>query len=152
MKLTINGTSVVADTFAFDGCHKIYVCESADDESEAEAAGYSLLPVERLAETFEQSCPLRFVSNWGLTVHFVSQRENGKIDVRVQKMRKGVAIRVESSNGRDLVAEVSTADAVLFANVLACSPAARRVWIEGHQIAGPVDELDTVPAPAPAGA
>lgn len=61
---------------------------------------------------------------------------------------KRVALRVESSNGRVTVASVSTADAILLANLIACSPAARRVWIEGHQIAGPVDELDTVPATA----
>ena len=72
----INGTDVEASSFAFDGCHKIYVCESKDEENEACAAGYTILPIEKLEATYQKSCSLRFIDNWSLTALYCKQFED----------------------------------------------------------------------------
>jgi len=71
--VSVNGIPVTGQTFAYDGCHKIYVCESPSDEAEASAGGYSILPIEQLEETYRDSCGLEFISNWSLTKSFVGQ-------------------------------------------------------------------------------
>lgn len=74
--LTINNQSTAAQKFAFDGCHKIYLLESAGDEADACAIGYSILPIAELQDAYEGSCALRFISNWALTIDFVEQFED----------------------------------------------------------------------------
>lgn len=73
--VSVNGIPIEASQFAYDGCHKIYVCESPSDVREAAAGGYSVLPIEQLEETFRNSCGLEFISNWSLTKQFVRQFE-----------------------------------------------------------------------------
>lgn len=73
--MKINGIPVNGKRFAFDGCHKIYVCDSVEDELDARDTGYTLYPVEYLQKAYENSCPLRFISNWGLDRTFVGQGE-----------------------------------------------------------------------------
>jgi hypothetical protein len=71
--MKINGKEITAQEFAFDGCHKIYLCESASDAKEAMNSGYSIFPIDQLESTYESSCSLRFISNWKLNKNFVSQ-------------------------------------------------------------------------------
>lgn len=64
--MKINGKEITAEKFAFDGCHKIYLIENENDESEAKRCKYNLLPVSELKETFKNSCGLRFIRFWNL--------------------------------------------------------------------------------------
>jgi|APGre2960657373_1045057.scaffolds.fasta_scaffold298651_1 hypothetical protein len=73
--MNINGKPINGEHFAFDGCHKIYICESVEDELDAKDMGYTLYPIEELQAAYGNSCPLRFISNWGLDRNFVSQFE-----------------------------------------------------------------------------
>jgi len=76
MMKTINGKQTKAKKFAFDGCHKIYLIESAKDAREALEVGYDIYPIAELQSAYEDSCGLRFISNWALTVDFVAQFED----------------------------------------------------------------------------
>jgi hypothetical protein len=71
--MKINGEIIRAKEFAFDGCHKIYICESASESEEAMQSGYVILPIDQLESTYERSCELRFISNWKLDKSFVEQ-------------------------------------------------------------------------------
>lgn len=51
---------------AFDGCHKIYLCESHADGDDARACGYDVYPASRVREFWEASCGLEFVHPWNL--------------------------------------------------------------------------------------
>lgn len=74
--LYINNEPTTAKEFAFDGCHKIYLIEDEEDKKEALSLEYDIfLPIEQLEETFNTSCPLRFISNWKLTKTYVAQCE-----------------------------------------------------------------------------
>lgn len=76
--MKINGIEIEGNTIAYDGCHKIYVCETPGDENMMLGfnAGYEILPIKDIKQVFESSCPLRFISNASLTVHYVIQGEN----------------------------------------------------------------------------
>lgn len=74
--ITINNKVVTATNFAFDNCHKIYICDSGSDEGEARDAGYSILPIADIQATYEKSCQLRFISNWQLTERYAAQCED----------------------------------------------------------------------------
>ena len=74
--MKINGKKVTGKSFAFDGCHKIYVCETEADEDTAEAGGYGIHPIEELPNAWERSCPLRFISNWALDKTYVAQGDD----------------------------------------------------------------------------
>ena len=78
--MRINGIEVLGDTFAYDGCHKIYICECQSDEEEAVEYGYKILPMEVLDEIWEDSCPLRFISNWALNKQYVPQFEDAEFE------------------------------------------------------------------------
>lgn len=58
--------------FAFDGCHKIYILRT-EEEKEALKMGYNILPIEKLKETYLNSCPLKFISSFDLTISFIPQ-------------------------------------------------------------------------------
>jgi hypothetical protein len=73
--MKINNQLTKAKHFAFDGCHKIYLIESTADKEEAIATGYSIYPISQLQESYENSCGLRFISDWQLTKKYVSQFE-----------------------------------------------------------------------------
>ena len=63
---------------AFDGCHKIYICENDEDLAEAKEYGYKIHELDELKTLFEKSCPLKFIYNWGLTKYYVCQFEDAK--------------------------------------------------------------------------
>lgn len=74
--MKVNGQEVKGVEFAFDRCHKIYVCETKNDREAAEGMDYEIYPIESLKYVFDTSCPLRFISNWGLDKHYVRQCED----------------------------------------------------------------------------
>ena len=74
--MRINGQEVKGLKVAFEGCHKIYVCETPEDVKEAKRLGYKLCPMEDIKYVFDISCPLRFISNWALDKHYVRQMED----------------------------------------------------------------------------
>ena len=61
----INGTEIIATAFAFDGCHKIYLLNDSDAISEAEEYEYDIYDIDSLVSAFVNSCPLRFICEWG---------------------------------------------------------------------------------------
>ena len=70
-----------ADSFAYDGCHKIYLIESAQDMEEARTAGYEIHPIDELTDCYFGSCGLEFVNNWSLTKTYVEQfAEHDSVD------------------------------------------------------------------------
>ena len=71
--MKINNIEITSKHFAYDGCHKIYLIESKDDEKEALEIGYDILPIEVLKETYKCSCGLKFISNWQLDTSIVEQ-------------------------------------------------------------------------------
>ena len=78
--MKINGFEIIGDTFAYDGCHKIYICESQSDEEEALSFGYKIIEIKYLKKVWESSCPLRFIKNWELTTQYVLQFEDAQFN------------------------------------------------------------------------
>lgn len=60
--LKINGKPLKAEFFAYDGCHKIYLCDTPDKVTEMANMGYDIIHVSRLAEVWKDTCWLRFIS------------------------------------------------------------------------------------------
>ena len=74
--LTINGETIAATEFAYDGCHKIYLIASQEDRETMQDCGYEdddIYPVSDLAAVWEDTCFLRFISSADLTRHYVDQ-------------------------------------------------------------------------------
>ena len=61
----INGQELPDDyqTFAYDGCHKIYLCANEEAEIAKENNGYCILPIKELPEVWRNSCSLRFIQD-----------------------------------------------------------------------------------------
>lgn len=78
--MKINGIEVFGDTFAYDGCHKIYICECQSDEEKAMEYGYKIFPIEMLEDVYKDSCPLKFICNWELDKYYVPQFEEAKFE------------------------------------------------------------------------
>jgi hypothetical protein len=73
--MTINGIEITATSFAYDGCHKIYLIESDADLQKALRYDYDILPISELPQTYRGSCGLEFISNMSLTKNYVEQCE-----------------------------------------------------------------------------
>ena len=73
--MKINNKKIDAKLVAYDECHKIYLIEDAEDREQAIKANYVLYPINYIKEIWENSCSLRFISNWKLTKSFVAQFE-----------------------------------------------------------------------------
>lgn len=74
MSIKINDQEINnAKSFAFDGCHKIYICESVADERDAASCGYSIHNIADLEVAYLSSCGWEFISNWKLTQQYVEQ-------------------------------------------------------------------------------
>lgn len=78
--MKINGEIVNGNKFAYDGCHKIYIIEDLEDEKQALNYDYNIYDIKDLEDTFNYSCPLRFIHNWKLTKTYVSQFENARFE------------------------------------------------------------------------
>lgn len=61
--------------FAYDGCHKIYILEDLEDLQLALNCGYYIYPIEKLRQTYKDSCELKFIDTWKLTNGYVRQDE-----------------------------------------------------------------------------
>lgn len=68
-KYTLNSDSKVA----YDGCHKIYICEDEEDVKEATEIGYEIHEISELEKLYNISCQLVFISNWKLSIQYVPQ-------------------------------------------------------------------------------
>lgn len=73
--MKINGKEVVGDKFAYDSCHKIYICEDVEDEEMMRGYGYLIHDIKYVKQAWEHSCELRFISNAKLTRKYVEQFE-----------------------------------------------------------------------------
>ena len=72
--IEINNRTVIHNGyFAYDNCHKIYILEDDTDIMQARELGYSILPITLLETTYNNSCSLRFISNWKLSERYVEQ-------------------------------------------------------------------------------
>ena len=63
---------------AYDGCHKIYICENNEDIEEAKKAGHKIHELNELEDLFNKSCALVFIYNWNFTEFYVGQGESAK--------------------------------------------------------------------------
>ena len=80
----VSKTSIVdALGFVWDECHKIYIVEDEDDIQDIQKTWSKDTTIYDLAElprVWSKSCPLRFISNWKLTKHYVEQSNNAMFE------------------------------------------------------------------------
>jgi hypothetical protein len=75
--MKINGKETKAKSFAYDGCHKIYLLENEEEWEDALDNDYDVYPISKLQEKFDSSCGLRFISPWNLDKrNYVNQFED----------------------------------------------------------------------------
>jgi hypothetical protein len=78
--MKINGKTVTGDRFAFEGCHKIYVIDTPEQEADARDYGYEIYPIEDIKQAYKDSCSLKFISSWPMNgdnfVSYVAQFED----------------------------------------------------------------------------
>mgnify|MGYP003292173738 CR=1 FL=1 len=77
--MKINGTEIKGNKFAYDNCHKIYIIEDNEDIEQANEYGYKIYDIKDLESAYENSCDLRFISNWKLDKSYVEQFEENVI-------------------------------------------------------------------------
>ena len=81
----VNGIEIIGDMFVYDGCHKIYIIEDENDLRECQEmwgqlkVGKDLFNILDLQTIYEESCGLRFISNWKLDKQYVKQFEESVI-------------------------------------------------------------------------
>lgn len=66
------------DKFFYDGCHKIYFIEDADDIEEMYDVGWEdndIYSIDELEEILLNSCPLVFINNVKLTKQYLTQEQ-----------------------------------------------------------------------------
>lgn len=66
------------DKFFYDGCHKIYLIEDADDIKDMYNAGWEdndIYSIDELEEILLNSCPLVFINNVKLTKQYLTQEQ-----------------------------------------------------------------------------
>ena len=61
-------------------CHKIYIIEDEADERKALELGYDIFIMDELEDAWNNSCELRFISNWKLNKDYVKQFENATFE------------------------------------------------------------------------
>ena len=72
--MKVNGRFLTScGCFAYDGCHKIYVCETKKEAMKMLDMGYELRPIENLERVYKESCPLKFISSADLTFDYCPQ-------------------------------------------------------------------------------
>ena len=81
--VTINGVTVSADQFGWDGCHKIYLITSEAGMDDMIEFGYTLFPVGDLQEVWDLSCGLRFIDDADLCATYVSQMDEDEPLIKV---------------------------------------------------------------------
>lgn len=78
--MKVNGIEIIGSKFAYDGCHKIYIIEDENDERKALELGYDIFIMDELEDAWNNSCELRFISNWKLNKDYVKQFENATFE------------------------------------------------------------------------
>lgn len=78
--MKVNGIEIIGSKFAYDGCHKIYIIEDEVDEKKALELGYDIFIMDELEDAWNNSCELRFISNWKLNKDYVKQFENATFE------------------------------------------------------------------------
>ena len=80
--MRINGIKVETEvnSFAYDGCHKIYILEDFTDLSEAQQECYTIYHIQDLERVYDRSCPLKFINNWKLDKCYAEQGEEAIFD------------------------------------------------------------------------
>ena len=64
-------------SFAWDGCHKIYIIENDEDDAVMRALDYDIYLIKNLDEAWDSSCSLRFISSVDFSKSFIDQ--SGKV-------------------------------------------------------------------------
>jgi hypothetical protein len=83
-KMYVNGKEIKGNMFVYDGCHKIYIIEDYEDLRNCQECwgelvnGRDLFDISLLKDCYENSCDLRFISNWKLDIQYVRQFENAE--------------------------------------------------------------------------
>ena len=83
-KMYVNGKEIKGNMFVWDKCHKIYIIEDYEDLKNCQECwgqlinGEDLFDISELSKIWEESCPLRFISNWKLDIEYVKQFENAE--------------------------------------------------------------------------
>lgn len=81
MKVKINDKIVKGNSFAYDGCHKIYILQDEKDIAGAKDNRYTVYDLDMIKEIYKESCPLRFIENWKLDgTCYAKQGENANIE------------------------------------------------------------------------
>ena len=81
----VNGQEIIGNKFVWDKCHKIYIIEDENDLRECQELwgtiifGEDLFNIEELERIYNDSCDLRFISNWKLDKQYVEQFEESVI-------------------------------------------------------------------------
>lgn len=73
--MKINGIEIIGESVAYEGCHKLYVCEDNNDIREAQECGYTVYPINNLPLLYDSSCNLKFINNWKLDKTYCKQFE-----------------------------------------------------------------------------
>ena len=79
--MKVNGIKVEGISVAYEGCHKIYICEDEQDEEMMRSYGYEIYPLSDLPTIYENACSLRFIDNAKLTKVYAPQCEDAIIEV-----------------------------------------------------------------------
>jgi hypothetical protein len=84
MTLKIDGKTVEAEGFIFDGCHKIYLVDGPAAKAQLFDSGWDrsdVRPLHQLPTVWEVSCPLRFINSGDLKTDYVRQDRDGEPEV-----------------------------------------------------------------------
>ena len=77
----VNDVEIIGNKFVYDGCHKIYIIEDENDLKECQELwgelhwGEDVFDIIALEDVYNNSCDLRFISNWKLDKRYVNQFE-----------------------------------------------------------------------------
>lgn len=77
----VNDIEIIGNKFVYDGCHKIYIIEDENDLRECQELwgqlhyGKDIFDIRELERIYDNSCDLRFISNWKLDKRYVNQFE-----------------------------------------------------------------------------
>lgn len=78
--IKINGTKIKTNGyFAYDNCHKIYIIEDNEDLKKALKIGYDIYDIKEIEEKYNNSCSLKFISNWKLDKQYIKQFEENVV-------------------------------------------------------------------------
>lgn len=69
-----NGNEIKGLAVAYDGCHKIYICETEADIERMKELGYQINEMSELEDIYNKSCSLRFIDSADLKKCFVAQK------------------------------------------------------------------------------